>query len=106
MKTRKPRRTENTGPGSLDSLVSRLEAHIAQMAPHQRARRAGKLLVEAHRALSETCAWKQNEYHGYWEGTCGLAWEFTSGTPESNGLWCCPRCGRRVDTANVITQTD
>lgn len=88
------------GGCSLESLVIRLGAHIAQMASHQRERRAGQLLIEAHAALSETCEWKQNVTHGYWEGTCGLAWEFTTGTPETNGFWCCPRCGRRVHTAN------
>lgn len=88
------------GADSQQRLVSRLGAHIAQMAAHQRERRAGRLLIEAHAALSETCEWKQNESHGHWEGTCGLAWEFTTGTPETNGFWCCPRCGRHVHTAN------
>lgn len=86
--------------GSLERLVSRLGAHIAQMSMHQRERRAGQLLIEAHQVLSETCDWKQDEAHGYWEGACGLAWEFTTGTPDANGFWCCPRCGRRVHTAN------
>lgn len=47
------------------------------------------------------CEWKQDEAHGYWEGGCGLAWEFTAGTPETNGFWCCPRCGRRIKTPNA-----
>lgn len=58
------------------------------------------LLIKAPKALSETCDWTENETHGYWEGACGLAWEFTTGTPATNGFWCCPRCGRRVHTAN------
>ena len=49
---------------------------------------------------AETCDWKENETHGYWEGTCGMVWEFTTGTPETNGFLYCPRCGRRVHTAN------
>lgn len=48
----------------------------------------------SERSSAEVCVWKQNEEH--WEGACGLAWEFTTGTPESNGFWCCPRCGRRI----------
>jgi hypothetical protein len=43
-----------------------------------------------------TCDWTENEAHGGWEAACGLAWQFTTGTPESNGLWHCPRCGRKV----------
>jgi hypothetical protein len=49
---------------------------------------------------SENCNWTENETDGHWEGTCGLAWEFTAGTPESNGFLYCPRCARRVHTAN------
>lgn len=59
----------------------------------QRILRKRKMSMSAH---FETCDWKQNEVTGYWEGDCGLAWEFTTGTPETNGFWCCPRCGRFV----------
>lgn len=34
-----------------DNLIGRLSAHIAQMAPHQRTRQGGQLLIEAHAAL-------------------------------------------------------
>jgi len=53
---------------------------------------------------SSVCEWTENESHGYWEGSCGLAWELTTGTPETNGVWCCPRCGRRV-TTNAQSET-
>lgn len=56
-------------------------------------------LVEACAVLFECgCNWQENETHGYWEGTCGLTWEFTTGTPVTNGFWFCPRCGRQVHT--------
>ena len=42
------------GGCSLERLVSRLGAHIAQMASHQRERRAGQLLIEAHAACKQT----------------------------------------------------
>jgi hypothetical protein len=44
----------------------------------------------------EACSWQENEAHAYWEGGCGLPWEFTTGTPESNGFKFCPRCGKPV----------
>jgi hypothetical protein len=49
-------------------------------------------------ASDAVCDWTENEADGFWEGECGLAWEFTTGTPETNGFLCCPQCGRRVNT--------
>jgi len=34
-----------------DELLAQLRAHLAQMAPHQKARKAGQLLVEAEKEI-------------------------------------------------------
>lgn len=40
-----------------------------------------------------TCDWKHDSVSGVWNGTCGVAWELTSGTPSANSMRFCPNCG-------------
>jgi hypothetical protein len=31
-----------------------------------------------------------------WEGTCGVAWSLSDGTPKENGMGWCPKCGEEL----------
>ena len=44
-------------------------------------------------APRQICEWSVDEDASYWAGTCGIAWEFTWGDPDANGMHYCPRCG-------------
>lgn len=57
--------------------------------------------LRAQRDATSPCRWRESVSEGYWEGDCGLAWDFPNGTPEMNECWFCPRCGRRVDSSAV-----
>ena len=39
------------------------------------------------------CKWSQTGDE-FWESPCGVAWEFTTGTPYANGMRFCLRCGK------------
>lgn len=40
------------------------------------------------------CEWHPDGSASFWEGSCGIAWEFTDGGPKDNGFRYCPRCGK------------
>lgn len=42
----------------MSDLLARLRGHVAMMAPHQRERHAGKLLIEAKEALEAQGEWR------------------------------------------------
>ena len=43
--------------------------------------------------MSDICEWWQNE-DSFWESPCGVAWQFTDGTPYQNGMRFCYKCGK------------
>lgn len=43
------------------------------------------------------CEWLlADEDASHWEGSCGIAWQLTEGTPVENGMHYCPRCGGKL----------
>jgi len=42
------------------------------------------------------CTWKRDHYHGMWDGSCGIAWQFESGSVADNGMNYCPKCGKNI----------
>lgn len=57
----------------------------------------------AIRRLARTCVWTRDadEQYGHdsWDGTCGVKWCISVGTPAENGMNYCPRCGARLEQA-------
>lgn len=51
--------------------------------------------ADARRLMLKTCEWSEDE-DGVWNGTCGMAWELTNGTPKDNQMLYCPRCGGKL----------
>ena len=40
------------------------------------------------------CVWSHaDDDTDLWEGSCGIAWSLTDGTPKDNEMAFCPRCG-------------
>lgn len=54
-------------------------------------------LDELGEALAErdarTCEWTYDDSEDSWNGTCGIKWALTEGTPEENEMRFCPGCG-------------
>lgn len=46
---------------------------------------------------NEMCKWKcVDDDENYWEGSCGIAYNFIDGGPKENDITFCPHCGRRI----------
>lgn len=46
---------------------------------------------------TKTCEWSHaDDDTDLWEGTCGVAWSLSDGTPEENEMRFCPRCGGKL----------
>lgn len=72
----------------LDVIVMRLDSHIAQMAPHQRKREAGKLIIDARelaRAVVEHNA--QCVCNDSVDGGCGYAPYYPRRCPNCPEFW-------------------
>ena len=69
------------------------------------------LLAFAHATLAQatahglvpilrTCVWSRGDDDtDKWEGSCGVAWSLSEGTPADNGMNYCPRCGAKLEQA-------
>ena len=51
------------------------------------------------------CHWEHNE-EGYWETTCGNAFEVTEGTPLENNMRFCCYCGKRLVEVGPVEVKD
>lgn len=49
-------------------------------------------------AIQEKCIWigSHDMWCDMWEGSCGIAWEFTNAGPIENGCNYCPKCGKPI----------
>jgi len=43
------------------------------------------------------CKWVYDGFDASWEGSCGVKWQFTEGTPSDNGCNFCMRCGKKLE---------
>jgi len=49
---------------------------------------------DQRRDFPRVCHWSQDDDCGYWETSCGLAWQCSNDeTPKENGMNYCPKCG-------------
>lgn len=51
------------------------------------------LLRQLDKLDARTCEWTYDESEDSWNGTCGIKWVLTEGTPEENEMHFCPGCG-------------
>jgi hypothetical protein len=56
--------------------------------------RIGKESMKKRKA--ETCVWKEDQFEGGWDGSCGIKWWLDYGNPKENEMNFCPRCGKRI----------
>lgn len=53
-------------------------------------------LIEARKAPAP-CVWTpENDDWNTWDGACGIAWCLEEGTPASNDMHFCPKCGHPI----------
>ena len=48
------------------------------------------------RESMKKCKWEEDQLEGGWDGSCAIRWWLDAGTPESNGMIFCQRCGKRI----------
>lgn len=47
---------------------------------------------------NKNCGWSRSDPDAdLWEGSCGVSWCLTEGTPTENEVKFCPNCGRPVE---------
>ena len=59
-------------------------------------RASGAVLTVIRAALTDRrvpCVWTEDADTESWDGTCGVKWCLTDGSPFENGMHYCPRCG-------------
>jgi hypothetical protein len=56
-------------------------------------------MARTKQPAAATCDWSESGDGEYWEGSCGVAWTLTDGTPTDNEMHFCPRCGLRLREA-------
>jgi len=66
-----------------------------------------RLEAEAWRAVEseKDCAWAENS-EGGWDSLCGLSFELTSGTPQSNGMAYCCYCGGSLEQIEYADEAE
>jgi len=44
----------------------------------------------------EKCVWVYDEYHDFWDTSCGKGWLLTEGSLKDNKIKYCPFCGKKI----------
>jgi len=52
-----------------------------------------KLLATKDTGEWEVCVWTYDDDSDSWDGTCGVKWILSDGTPKEHDMKFCPRCG-------------
>ena len=48
------------------------------------------------KSKQKPCLWVEDNYEGYWVGSCGVKWGYEDGSPRENRMIFCPLCGKRL----------
>lgn len=51
----------------------------------------------AAKAMRAPCLWVEDDFEGYWVGSCGVKWGYEDGSPRENKMNFCPQCGKRLE---------
>lgn len=47
-------------------------------------------------SMKKTCKWADTLDECGWSAECGMRWWLEDGTPQTNGMIYCPKCGKRI----------
>lgn len=62
-------------------------------------------LNDQNRDVVKVCHWSQDD-EGTWNGTCGVEWYMTEGTPQENEMNYCTNCGAVLMETKQTKETD